>query len=246
MPAPADDAPVLAVRDLSVGRLAGISFDMRPGEVVGIAGLLGSGRSTLLRTLFGEQAVVSGSISLAGRPAGFRHAGDAMRSGIGFVPEDRGAEAAFLDLTVQDNLLLASTSEFFVKGRMRRRRERREASELIQRFGVKARSVRAPLSTLSGGNQQKVIIARWLRRQPRLLLLDEPTQGVDVGARADIYAMVRSAAGQGAAVLLVVSDFEELAQVCDRVLVLRDGRLVKDVSSAQVTVNHITDLAYAG
>ena len=129
---------------------------------------------------------------------------------------------------------------------MSRRRENREAKRLVEEFGVKTKSEVASLSSLSGGNQQKVMIGRWLRRQPRLLLLDEPTQGVDVGARADIYAIIRKAVEHGASVLLVVSDFEELAKASDRVLVLREGRLVGEVRFPNLDPKHITDLAYAG
>jgi ribose transport system ATP-binding protein len=149
-------------------------------------------------------------------------------------------------LNVEQNLLAASIPEFWHHWHMGRRRENQESKRLVQEFGVKTKSELASLSSLSGGNQQKVMIGRWLRRRPRLLLLDEPTQGVDVGARSDIYAIIRKAVERGASVLLVVSDFEELAKVSDRVLVLREGRLVGEVRFPHLDPKHLTDLAYAG
>jgi ribose transport system ATP-binding protein len=169
-----------------------------------------------------------------------------MLSGIGLIPEDRAGEAAFSMLNVEQNLLAASIPEFWHNFHMSRRRENREAKRLVEEFGVKTKSEVSSLSSLSGGNQQKVMIGRWLRRQPRLLLLDEPTQGVDVGARSDIYAIIRKAVAHGASVLLVVSDFEELAKASDRVLVLREGRLVGEVRFPNLDPKHLTDLAYAG
>lgn len=246
MPEPIGGDPLLEVNHLSVGPLKDISFNVLPGEVVGVAGLLGSGRSTLLRTLFGERQPDEGEIRLNENPLKVRNPRKAMSAGIGLIPEDRAGEAAFSFLNVQDNVLAASIPEFWRGFHMNRRRENQEAKRLVSEFGIKTKSEIASLSSLSGGNQQKVMIARWLRRNPRLLLLDEPTQGVDVGARSDIYAIVRRAVEQGASVLLVVSDFEELAKVSDRALVLREGRLVGEVRFPNLDLKHLTDLAYAG
>jgi ribose transport system ATP-binding protein len=245
MPEPSSDIPLLEVRNLSVGPLDDISFAVLPGEVVGIAGLLGSGRSTLLRTLFGERQPEAGEIRFVDKGLKLRNPREAMSAGIGLIPEDREGEAAFSMLNVQQNVLAASIPEFWGHFHMRRRLENQEARRLVGEFGIKTKSEMSSLSSLSGGNQQKVMIARWLRRHPRLLLLDEPTQGVDVGARSEIYAIVRQAVEQGASVLLVVSDFEELAQVSDRVLVLRDGRLAGEVRHPNINPKRLTDLAYA-
>jgi ribose transport system ATP-binding protein len=246
MPEPTGGAPLLEVNNLSVGPLQSISFNVLPGEVVGIAGLLGSGRSTLLRTLFGERRADTGDVLFLDKPLKLRSPRKAMAAGIGLIPEDRAGEAAFSILNVEQNVLAASIPEFWRNFHMGRRRENQEAKRLVVEFGIKTRSELSSLSSLSGGNQQKVMIARWLRRQPRLLLLDEPTQGVDVGARSDIYAIVRRAVEQGASVLLVVSDFEELAKVSDRVLVLREGRIVGEVRPPNLNPKLLTDLAYAG
>lgn len=238
--------PLLKVENLTVGPLSDVSFTVNRGEVVGVAGLLGTGRSTLLRTLFGERLPVSGKITFKGQPLEIRNPRRAMAQSIGLIPEDRNGEASFSILNIQQNLLAASIPEFWKNLHMAHRKENVEARRLVTEFGVKTRSVLAPLSSLSGGNQQKVMIARWLRRSPELLLLDEPTQGVDIGARSDIYAIMRHAVDQGASVLLVVSDFEELAKVCDRVLVVRGGRIVGEVRPPNLDIKHLTDLAYAG
>jgi ribose transport system ATP-binding protein len=246
MPEPTDTTSLLEVDNLSVGPIKNVSFSLRPGEVVGVAGLLGSGRSSLLRTLFGERLKDDGEIRLNGERVQWRTPRQAMAAGVGFIPEDRAGEAAFSILNVESNVLAASIPDFWTKFHISRRMENKEAKRLVQEFGIKTHSERALLSSLSGGNQQKVMIARWLRRNPRLLLLDEPTQGVDVGARSDIYALIRRAVEQGASVLLVVSDFEELAAVSDRALVLREGRLVGEVRGENLDSKHLTDLAYAG
>jgi ribose transport system ATP-binding protein len=238
--------PVLQVSGLSAGPLEDVSLSVAAGEVVGIAGLLGSGRSTLLRTIFGEIAPRSGQVMLEGTRLEMKDPGAAMRNGIGYIPQDRADEAAFLDQSVMANLLAASTWHFWRGTHMSARMERTEARQLIGEFGIKTRSEAELLFTLSGGNQQKVMIARWMRRKPRLLLLDEPTQGVDVGARADIYEMIRAAVERGAAVLLVVSEFDELASVADRVLVLRDGRIATEITGPNIDANRLTDFAYGG
>ena len=168
-----------------------------------------------------------------------------MDAGIAFVPENRVADAAFLDLTVYSNLSVSVIASYWQGLRMRERRMRRDGTSLMSDFGVKAASVAAPLNTLSGGNQQKVIMARWMRRTPRLLLLDEPTQGVDVGARADIYAIVRESVARGASALIVASDFEELAHVVDRAIVLRAGRVIAEVPPKELTPHRLTELSYA-
>ena len=169
---------------------------------------------------------------------------DAMDVGIAYVPEDRPSAGAFADLSVQDNLSAAQVSRYWRWLRLDRSRERAEARNSLKEFLIKAPSLFAPLSVLSGGNQQKVVIARWLRRQPRLLLLDEPTQGVDIGARAEIYQLVHHAVTGGAGAIVVSSDFEELAHVCDRVLILADGRIVAQVAGDELDPHRLTELAY--
>jgi ribose transport system ATP-binding protein len=215
--------------------------------VVGIAGLLGTGRTTLLRTIYGDIRPRSGRITIGGRELRGHRPSDAIRAGAGYVPEDRGREAIFGDLSVQANLLLASVPEFWRGYGMASRQEAAQARALLTRFGIKSAGTQIAISSLSGGNQQKAVLARWLRRHPALLLLDEPTQGVDIGARAEIYRIIRAAVEeQGTSVLMVASDFEELARVCDRVLVLRRGRVVAEVKPPSLAPDHLTQLAYQG
>jgi ribose transport system ATP-binding protein len=199
----------------------------------------------LLRSIFGDLPLESGEMQLEGAVIRPRRPVDAMNAGIAYIPENRSADATFHDLSVQRNALMASVPEYWSKLRMSDRRMSDESDRLISEFFVKTPSDDVPIATLSGGNQQKVIIARWLRRKPKLLLLDEPTQGIDVGARAEIYGLVRQAVAAGATVLLVASDFEELALVSDRVVVLRDGRIRGEIQRSDLSAERLTQLTYA-
>ncbi len=223
MPPVTTEELALEVKGLSGGPLRGIDLQLRKGEVLGIAGLLGSGRSELLKMVFGAYPVRAGTIEVDGHATHFRHIGDAMAEGIAYVPEDRGGEGAFIDLTLSENLVAATVDRYWRGLRLRRRQADADVRNAIGDFMIRASSERQVMGTLSGGNQQKVILARWLERRPKVLLLDEPTQGVDVNARAEIYALVSKAVDQGCSVLLVTSDFEELARVSDRVLVITGG-----------------------
>jgi ribose transport system ATP-binding protein len=242
------DAPfVLDARGLAGGPLRDVDLTVREGEVLGIAGLLGSGRTHLLRGLFGDRAFESGEMALGGETVTLASPSDAIERGIAYVAEDRAADAAFPGLSVRTN---GSASDIRTFGRFRfdKRAEREHMERAVEAFSIKTDGTEAVFSTLSGGNQQKVMLARWLLKQqtPRLLLLDEPTQGIDVGARADVYEAVGSAVQQGLGVVLVASDFEELAAQSDRVIVLHDGRIVAEVSGSSLTAAHLTELAHHG
>lgn len=238
-------ATVLDVRNLAAGPLQDIDLRISAGEVVGVAGLLGSGRSELLRAIFGDLSRFGGTMKLDGAPFAPRHPSDAISAGVGFVPEDREASAAFMDQSVSTNISVTRLNSYWRRLRFDDRALRRDATRAMGTFFVKAGSVKDPLRTLSGGNQQKVIMGRWLQREPKLLLLDEPTQGVDVGARADIYALLRTAVAKGMSALIVASDFEELAQFCDRIIVIRDGSIVAEVTGAQMNADRLVELTYA-
>jgi ribose transport system ATP-binding protein len=243
MPEPSTEQSVLEVAHLTTGCLNDVSLTVHEGEVVGLAGLLGTGRTTLLRTIFGDLRPAGGKIVIDGKESDTRR--PRINKRIGYVPEDRGGEAIFADMSIRENLTAASVPEFWGRFGMRKRQESREAEQLVKQFGIKTTDPDKAMSSLSGGNQQKAILARWLRRKPKLLLLDEPTQGVDVGARADIYQIVRDAVQAGMGVLLVASDFEELARVSDRVIVVRDGRFVAEIT-APLEPDHIASLAHLG
>jgi len=240
---PSSQRTALRVEHLEVPPLRDVSFAVAPGEIVGVAGLLGSGRSELLRALFGALPF-KGTVRLAGEPFAPSSPRHAMRRGVGFVAEDRVADSAFLDRPVSENASAASISSYWRRGVLDRRRERRDARKSIEDLGIRAPSERAPLAALSGGNQQKVILARWLRRAPKLLLLDEPTHGVDVGARADIHDEVRRLAAKGASVLIVSSDFEELAELAERVIVLHGGVVAEELVGHEISAHRLTVAAY--
>ncbi|MEV6346201.1 sugar ABC transporter ATP-binding protein [Actinoplanes sp. NPDC051851] len=235
--------PVLEVRGLVGGPLTGVDLTVRAGEIVGIAGLVGSGRTSLLKTVFGEHRPAEGTISIAGRAASARDGvGRRMAEGVAYLPEDRLGEAALNELSVRENLSASVLRSFWRGGRMAHRAERDAAEGLVGTYKVKTTSVDAVFASLSGGNQQKVVLARWLRRNPRLLLLDEPTQGVDIMSRRDIYASIRQAAAAGCAVVVASSDFVELCELCDRVAVLAKGAVTTSVEGEALTVDRLTAL----
>jgi ribose transport system ATP-binding protein len=220
----------LECKGLAGGPVRRADLRVCAGEIVAVAGLLGSGRSGLLRLILGDVGLDAGSVLVDGVEVAFSGPREASLKGLAYSPEDRLAAAAFLELSVRENIAIPSAGESVRGGRLRHRAERRDAAELLARYQVKAASPEMPLSALSGGNQQKALLVRWLRRNPRLLLLDEPTQGVDVGARAEIWNLVRDAVDRGAAALVVLSDYQELVDVCDRVILLSRGRTIRDIT----------------
>jgi ribose transport system ATP-binding protein len=241
---PSQSDVVFRARDLAVGPLRGVTFDIFKGEIVGIAGLLGAGRTELLRAIFGDLDVENGEMELSKVDYRPKFPSEAIKAGVAYVPENRVQDAVFMDQTIADNIAMPALSSYFKNGRIARDRIDRDAKEDIGQFLVKANDAEALLSTLSGGNQQKVVMARWLRLGPKLLLLDEPTQGVDVGARAEIYKLVRAATDEGAAAIVVASDFEELTAVCDRILVIREGRLIAELRGIDMTPHRVAELTF--
>ncbi|MFT4265162.1 MAG: sugar ABC transporter ATP-binding protein [Nocardioides sp.] len=236
----ATDDIALQVTGLAGGPLVSVDLGVRRGEIVGVAGLVGSGRSSLLRMLFGDLTPTAGTIAVAGRPFAPHSVRDAMDAGVALVPEDRGREAAFADLTIADNMSVTRLSSYFSWRGMDSRGELRTGRRLISDFKVKAAGPDAGFTSMSGGNQQKVILARWLQRDPALLLLDEPTQGVDVMSRVDIYRIVREAAHRGSAVLVASSDASELLALCDRIVILREGRVDEDLDASGLDQDELT------
>ncbi len=237
--------PVLEVTDVSAGATRNCTLTVRAGEVVGVAGLIGSGRSSLLKTLFGDLRLESGSVTIDGLPVRHGSPREAMDAGIAYVPEDRSTDAVFPGMSVRENLSIASLNRYWRRGVIDRRAERADGARLVKKYLIKAPRDSAPIGALSGGNQQKVVLARWLRRDPRVVLLDEPTQGVDVRARAEIYQLIADAARSGSAVIFASSDFEELVTVCDSIAVLRAGRLVAVVPADQLDAEKLNVLVHA-
>ena len=227
----------------SPGRLAPCSFDVRAGEVLGIAGFLGSGRSELLHAIFGADRDARGEVRLHGKPVG-RSPHAAVAAGIALVPEDRQAQGLVPELPLSHNLTLAHIGQFSRWGLLvRAGAETTAAARAIERLGIKARGVATPVGELSGGNAQKVSIARWLCGPTQLLLLDEPTAGIDVGAKADILDLVRELAGAGLAIVLVSSELTELAAAADRILIMREGAIVAERVAAQTDEEELVLLA---
>ena len=223
--------PVLEMVDVSSGPIRNVSMTVRGGECVGVAGLLGSGRTELLHVLFGLLRCESGSLSIDGTVATHDPAAKRKAAGVAIVPEDRIATGVFDGFTVGENMSVGHLDRYFVNGMLRHKAVRNDVAGDLGTFHVKAASADSGIETLSGGNQQKVVLARWLRQNPRLLLLDEPTQGIDVGAREEIYALISQARRRGMAVVIVSSEFEELTRLCDRIVILTRGEITAEVGS---------------
>ncbi|MFF9643046.1 sugar ABC transporter ATP-binding protein [Kitasatospora aureofaciens] len=227
--APAPARTVLTARGLTADGLGPVDLELRAGEIVGVAGLMGAGRSRLLHTLMGAQPRTGGEVELGGRPFRPRHPADAVAAGIGLVPEDRKEQSLLLSHSVRWNATLATLRRDSWHGVITPGGDRARSRRIIGDLGVRLHSQEQPIGDLSGGNQQKVVFGRWLHAAPEVLLLDEPTRGVDVGAKAEIYRLVDRAAADGLAVLAASSELEELLWVCHRILVMAHGRIVADL-----------------
>ncbi|MFJ6048644.1 sugar ABC transporter ATP-binding protein [Streptomyces sp. NPDC092307] len=243
---PAAGAPLLSLDRVRTAASAEVGLDLRAGEVLGMVGLTGAGHMELGRALVGARPILGGRILLGGRPYHPRTVHSALASGVGFVAANRQEEGCAADLTVRENFLAdprapGAPAVHWISPR----RERAEATALIDRFSVHPRDSEVPIATLSGGNQQKVMVGRWLRGHLRLLVLEEPTAGVDVGAKATIHRLLDEALASGLAVLLISTDFEEVADVCHRALVFVRGEVSAELSGAALTVAELTRTASA-
>lgn len=237
----------LAVRGLSTrGMLHDVSLHVHAGEIVGVAGLLGAGRTEVARAIFGLDPIRAGTIAIDGRPLARHTPRDAIASGLGFVTEDRKREGLLLDRSLQENIALPVLRSLSRWGVMRRSAERSLATGFIDALRIRTPTVRQPVRSLSGGNQQKVVLAKWLATGARVLLLDEPTRGVDVGAKAEMHALIRRLASQGVAILLLSSDLPELLALANRTYVMRDGRVVGELHGDAQSAEHVMALAVGG
>jgi ABC-type sugar transport system ATPase subunit len=227
---------VLRVRDFNVpGRAGGVELAVEQGEIVGLAGLVGAGRSALLAGLFGVEPRASGTIEIDGRVVVCRDPLSAMRHGLGYVPAERKTLGLVQDMSVRENLLMAQTARTWRLRRPSAAREQQLVAEAVQEFGIIVDSAGAPVARLSGGNQQKVVLAKWLGTSPKVLLLDEPTRGVDVGAKAEIYRLLNEIKEAGVGMLVSSSETPELRLLCDRILVMYRGRIVASLSREEAT-----------
>ena len=211
-----------------------------------MAGLIGAGRTELAETLFGLRPVLSGEILLDGQPIRSRSPRDAIAHGIFLVPEDRRVQGLVLEASVKDNISLPSLDRLSLLRLVARRRETVVAQDMCAKLSVRTPDVQQTVGLLSGGNQQKVVLAKWLYRGPRVLILDEPTRGVDVGAKSEIYALMDGLAQQGIAVLMISSDLEEILGMSDRVLVMHEGRLAGELAKVELSEEAVMRLATGG
>ena len=228
-----------------IGRMVrDVSFQVRTGEIVGLGGLVGSGRTEVARLVFGADKLESGEIHLNGKKVKFHSPKDAVQAGIGLIPEDRKTQGVILDQPIRINVTMARLSavvNFF--GFLRGTHEKSAVTDLGKNLRLKAASIDAPVSSLSGGNQQKVVLAKWFHADGDVIILDEPTRGVDVGAKTEIYALVNKLAEQGKAVLVISSEHQELFGLCDRILVMGEGALRGELQPENYSEENLLSLA---
>jgi len=238
-------AELLRVENLSAGsRVRDVSFSIRAGEIVGLGGLVGAGRTEVVRMIFGADRREAGRIFVEGKEINPRHPRDAVRAGIGLVPESRKDQGVLVDMPIRVNTTMARLGPLVNPfGFIRRRAERATVLELRDRLRIKAPDIDAPVSSLSGGNQQKVVLAKWFHAGGRILIFDEPTRGVDVGAKTEIYSLIKALAADGRAILVISSEHLELFGLCDRVLVMREGQLTGMLTDPDYTEENMLRLA---
>jgi ribose transport system ATP-binding protein len=242
--AAATDRVVLQVKGLTRrGAIHNVSFELRAGQILGIAGLVGSGRTELIRAIYGLDSVDSGEVIVSGKTIVNGRPDIAMGNGMGFAPEDRKSQGLLMHWTAARNVTIADLRSFVRHLLLNLRLERKKAKIHLESIGAQQGAVDKQVRLLSGGNQQKVVLARWLLRSCEILLLDEPTRGVDIGARAEIYKVVRDLAAEGLGIIMVSSELPELLGFCDRILVLRDGRLVRESPADEITEEEILNLS---
>lgn len=241
--APGDVA--MQVRDLVTQAWPGQgnSFQIRSGEIVGIAGLVGAGRTELLRTLFGVERPLAGTIEVAGKPVDLHSPQDAIAAGVALVPEDRKQEGVVLEMPIRQNIGLASLHDHATAGFLNFAVERQQSAEMTQRLRVRMPNDLQLVLNLSGGNQQKVVVGKWLALKPKVLLLDEPTRGIDVGAKQEIYQLMDELAGAGMAILFVSSEMEEIIGMSDRAIVMHEGRFTGELQRNALTEEGVMQLA---
>ena len=242
-PAPIGDV-ALEVRNLSTkGFLKDISFNVRAGEIVGFAGLVGAGRSEVMRAVFGIDPRLSGEILVKGKPVNIRTTVDALKAGLGFVPEDRKEQGLILKMSVLHNTSIAALKSVADGWFLNKGRERQLAKEFVEKLRVKTPSTEQRVMNLSGGNQQKVVIAKWMATHPTVLILDEPTRGIDVGAKKEIHLLMSELVRQGVAIIMISSELPEILGMSDRIYVMHDGRIKGEIARSDATQESIMKMA---
>ena len=232
--------PLLEVRGLSdAAGFRDVSFTVRAGEILGLAGLVGAGRTEIARVLFGIESRTAGEVLLDGKPVNFRSPSEALRAGIAYVPEDRHQDGLVLDFSIANNITLPILPRLFPRLLLRARVEDEVARSFSEPLRVRATGVGQAVSALSGGNQQKVVIAKWLATKPRVLILDEPTRGVDIGAKVEVHRIVSELAATGLAIVMISSDLPEVLAMSDRILVLHEGRVAAEIARSDASEERV-------
>lgn len=238
-----DQQALLKVEGLNrTGCFSGVNFELGKGEILGITGLLGSGRTELALALFGELSVDSGNIYIDGKKITIKNIADAVQEGVGFVPEDRIREGLFLDHSINNNIVVAIIDQLRDKLKLvDDKKKTAMAEDWISKFGVKTRTGEAPAKTLSGGNQQRLVLAKWLATNPKVLILNNPTVGVDVGSKAEIHEIIRSLAKQGLGILMISDDIPELMATCHRILMMHKGKIIEEYQHDDISEEQLND-----
>ena len=234
---------VLEVRNLSTNVVHDVSFDAYEGEILGFAGLVGAGRTEVVRAVFGADKRISGSIKIDGKDVANRSPKEAVAHGIGLIPEDRKQHGALLHMSVKNNISYASLKDLFPSGFLNTKVERERAESYVQKLSIKTPTIEQLVRNLSGGNQQKVVLAKWLQKNSRILFFDEPTRGIDVGAKQEIYQLMNDLVEQGMVIIMISSEMSELLGMSDRILVMHEGNLVGELSAAEATQERVLKLA---
>jgi len=222
------------------------SFELRKGEVLGISGLMGAGRTEVVQSLFGYRKLNKGSLVLDGKPVKIKNPQQAIKLGLGYVTEDRKSEGLIVEFSVKENLSLTNFQKVSSNGILNTRNEKELYESMVERLGVRVSGPEQAAKSLSGGNQQKVVIAKWLGIEPEVLILDEPTRGVDVGAKKEIYNIINELAERGVAILMISSELPEIIGMADRVLVMHEGNLMAELSKDEMTQEKIMHYATGG
>jgi ribose transport system ATP-binding protein len=239
--------PILSVQNLAKsGVLKNISFELRRGEILGIAGLVGAGRTEIAQALFGLLKKDTGDIYIDHQKVEIKKPSDAIKLGIGFVTENRKETGLALKQSVRANITMSNLKKYVKYLLVNKQAEKKAAEEYKKKLNIKTATLEQPISTLSGGNQQKAILSRWIIQEPRILILDEPCRGVDVGAKAEIFAQISQLAQQGVGIIMISSEIPEIVGMSDRAIVMREGRIAGILEKPAITPDNILKLAFGG
>jgi ABC-type sugar transport system ATPase subunit len=235
---------ILNVRKVSrKGVLNQVSFELRRGEILGFAGLVGAGRTEIARCIFGADSFESGAIELEGQPVAIRSPQDAVRLGIGYIPEDRKLQGLILSMTVRDNIALAVLDKLAQRNLVKWKKVDELGETYVKRLKLRPPRLHLPALQLSGGNQQKVVLAKWLALKPKVLIMDEPTRGIDVATKAEVHELMDRLVKEGVAIILISSELPEILNMSDRILVIAEGEIVGELSRAEATQERVLALA---